>query len=94
MAKIDFLIKDHRIYHEDENGTILAEITFPAEGEDNIVVINHTYVDESLRGQGIAGEMMRKLLEYIRKEDFKVVPTCSYAVVWFEKHSEDRDLLV
>lgn len=93
---MNFLIKNNRIYHETEEKRVLAEITFPAETEfeENVVNINHTFVDESLRGQGIAGEMMKELITYLKSENFKVVPTCSYAVAWFEKHPEDRSLLV
>lgn len=36
-----------------EDGKLLAEITFPT-GEDGVADIDHTFVDESLRGQGVA----------------------------------------
>ena len=39
-----------RIYAVDANGKLLAEVTFPDDG--NTAVIDHTFVDESLRGQG------------------------------------------
>ena len=50
------------------------------------VEINHTFVDASLRGQGIAGKLMTELISELEKRISKRVPTCSYAVSWFEKH--------
>ena len=38
-----------RIYAE-KDGTLVAEITFPE--QDGVAVIDHTFVDDSLRGQG------------------------------------------
>ena len=54
----------NRIYGTDENGKVLAEITFPRT-EPGVYTIEHTIVDDSLRGQGIAG---RKLL---RRQRFR-----------------------
>lgn len=50
--------------------------------------VNHTFVDASLRGQGIAGKLMNELADELDKRGLKAVPTCSYAVGWFEKHPE------
>ena len=44
-----------RIFVQGEDGKLLAEITFPT-GEDGVADINHTFVDESLRGRGVAGQ--------------------------------------
>ena len=76
----------------DEKGQILAEVTFP-QVEPGVVEIDHTFVDESLRGQGIAGELMARAATAIAASGFAARPTCSYAVAWFEKHPERADLL-
>lgn len=47
------------VRYVDPEGTVLAEVTFPAE-DGSVVNINHTFVDESLRGQGIAGKLLEK----------------------------------
>lgn len=77
----------NRIWAEDESGKVLAEIDFPESGE-NLVVINHTEVDSSLQGQGIAGKLTemaaRKIVESGRKAEL----TCSYAIRWFSRHRE------
>ncbi|MFQ7106763.1 MAG: GNAT family N-acetyltransferase [Neglectibacter timonensis] len=80
-----------RIYAVGEDGKLLAEVTFPE--KDGIAQINHTFVDESLRGQGVAGKLLEEVSQRLRKEGKKAVPICSYAVKWFEKHPEYSDLL-
>ncbi len=75
-----------------EDGKVLAEIDFPACG-DGCVDICHTFVDGSLRGQGVAGKLMRQCADELRRTGRKAVPTCSYAAAWFEKHPEEADLL-
>lgn len=80
-----------RIFARDENGTLLAEVTFPQ--QDGVAVINHTFVDDSLRGQGVAGQLLQAVADTLRREGRKARPTCSYAVHWFDTHPEERDLL-
>ena len=76
----------------DESGNMLAEVTFP-QVEPGIVEINHTFVDESLRGQGIASQLLTRAVSVIAASGFHARPTCSCAVSWFKKHTEHADLL-
>ena len=48
---------EHEIYLENEAGERIAEILFP-EVEPKVYCIQRTFVDDSLRGQGVAGTMM------------------------------------
>ena len=79
-----FIVEENRIYLEKEE-KLLAEITFKKEDE-NTYVIDHTFVDESLRGQGIASKLVEKAVEEIKKKNGIVKATCSYAKSWLEKH--------
>ncbi len=89
---MEFLKEAHRIYVE-KDGKTRAELLFPATDE-NTVTITRTFVDESLRGQGIAGKLMEAFVEIAKKRNLKVIPQCSYAEHWFEKHPEDATLLL
>ncbi len=82
----------NRIYAADENKKLIAEITFPSIRE-NLVDLNHTFVDPSLQGQGIAGELVRSAAELFRRNSLKAIVTCSYASQWFQKHPEYADVL-
>ncbi len=89
---MDFKHNENQIALYSETGDLLAEITFPYVDE-NTVDVNHTFVDTSLRGQGIAGKLMQELVEELEKRGLKAMPTCSYAQGWFEKHGEYGHLL-
>ncbi len=89
---MEFQKEDGRIFAQDETGKLLAEVTFPV-GEDGIADLNHTFVDPSLRGRGVADQLLAEAVKTLRQEGKKTRLTCSYAVAWFEKHPEHRDLL-
>ncbi len=82
-----FIKEDSRIYSLGENKKIIAEITFP-EIEKGEFCINHTFVDEILRGQGIASKLVELAVEEIEKKNGKVQATCSYAKKWLEKNKK------
>ena len=88
---MDFKYEKNRIYLESQEGECIAEVTFPQISR-NEVNINHTYVNPSLRGQGIADKLVRELAEHLRKNNIKAISTCSYAVDWFENHPEFKDV--
>lgn len=69
-----------------------AYIKYENQGPDTIAV-ESTYVDEKLRGQGMAAKLTERLIAYSREEGLKVVPVCSYVVKYFEKHQEHQDIL-
>ena len=79
---MDFKHNENQIALYSETGDLLAEITFPYVDE-NTVNVNHTFVDTSLRGQGIAGKLMQELVEELEKRGLKAVPdllVCSRVV--------------
>ena len=82
---MNFQIESNRIFKEDENGKVIAEITFP-ETEKGIFCIDHTFVDDSLRGRGIAGQLVQLAVDKIKEQGGKFTATCSYAKHWLEKH--------
>ena len=91
---MEFRTYKNRIVLVDDEEQALAEIDFPAmEEEPGTVEITHTYVDESLRGHGLAGKLMARLITYLERNQLKAWPNCSYAMDWFAKHSEAAHLL-
>lgn len=89
---MNFEYSDNRIFKE-ENGKLLAEITFPVDS-NGVVNMNHTFVDPSLRGQGVADKLVTSAIEVIRSNGWKAVATCPYVVKWFEKHPDERSILI
>ena len=79
-----FQTEENRIYAKNEAGELIAEVTFPQTGE-NTCTINHTFVDGSLRGQGIADKLVQAAVNEITSRGMEVQATCSYAAAWLEK---------
>jgi hypothetical protein len=76
----------------EEEGKMLAQITWVKETEDHII-LDHTFVDDSLRGQGIARQLFNKVIELAREREIKIQPVCSYAQKMFEQNPEIADLM-
>ena len=75
----------------DDKQTRLAEITFVYTG-DELAIIDHTVVDESLKGQGIAKQLVAKVVERMRSENRKIIPLCPFAKAIFDKTPEYQDI--
>jgi predicted GNAT family acetyltransferase len=89
---MNFIHENNRIYLEADNHQPIAYVTFPRI-DDNVINIDHTFVDSSLRGQGIAGRLMEEAVAHLRDHNLKARLTCSYAVKWFEEHPDCSDVL-
>jgi uncharacterized protein len=55
---------------------------------DGRITIAHTIVPASIGGRGIAGELVRAVLDYAKARQLGVHPACSYADAWMRKHPE------
>ena len=60
----NYITEENRIYLPDENGKVLAEIVFE-KVDEKTYNISHTFVDDSLRGQGIGSELVEKAINYL-----------------------------
>lgn len=69
---------------------VVCELDYLLEG--GVMTITHTGVPEQVGGRGIAGELVRTAVETARREGWKIVPACSYAQVWMQRHPEFNDL--
>lgn len=89
---MDFTYSSNRVALYGPDNDLLAEVTFPAV-DANTVNVNHTFVSDALRGQGVAGQLMEAVVRVLTAEHKKAVLTCSYAVRWFESHPEYNKLI-
>ena len=84
---------ESRSWLEDESGEEVAVLEHP-EIRRGVVNIRHTYVDDHLTGQGVAGKMMKVLAEQLKKKNMKAELSCSYAIRWFAEHPEYDDIVI
>lgn len=59
---------------------------------DDGVLIFHVETPRALRGQGVAGRLMERVVETARSEGREVIPFCSYASSWM-RHRQSATLL-
>lgn len=76
---------DNRIYVTNYVDIEIGEIVYVPSGEE-LFIIEHTRVDEAYRGQGIAQELVRLVVEIAIMEGRKVIPLCPFAHAEFKKH--------
>lgn len=84
---MEFTKGKNRFYKEDADGKLIAEITYEPIDEDTVEA-NHTFVDESLRGRGVAEQLVERLVAEIEEEDKKIKPTCEYVVALFKRKKD------
>jgi predicted GNAT family acetyltransferase len=84
---------NNKFYIGEDIENILAEITFVPTGADKII-IDHTYVSDSLKGQGIGQQLVKSVAEYARQENKKIIPSCPFAKRIMTKDEEYRDVLI
>ncbi len=59
----------------------------------DVMEITHTEVDEKYSGQGLGKQLVRAGVDYAKKENYKIEPTCSYARSIISKTPEFQDIL-
>jgi predicted GNAT family acetyltransferase len=58
------------------------------------LVITHVEAPAPLRGTGVAGRLMQGVMEAAKDEGAQVLPLCSYARAWIQRHPEYRNLAI
>lgn len=54
----------------------------------------HTYVPKSFEGKGIAATIVKFGLDYARKNNIPIMPSCPYVAAYIERHPEYKDLVL
>lgn len=81
------------IIHHPENHTFqttvdgcTAYVTYSVQNGE--LDIRHTIVPPEIRGRGIAAQLVKSACDYAVSQHLTAVATCSYAVVWLQRHPE------
>lgn len=69
-----------------------AEMTY-SRSNPQLIIIDHTFVDPSRRGQGLGQMLLGELIAWVRGAGIKVIPLCPFAKAQFEKEAGYRDVL-
>jgi predicted GNAT family acetyltransferase len=91
----------HSVHHEESHNRgrffistelLLAEMTY-SRSSDTLVIVDHTFVDPSQRGQGLGQILMVELIAWARASHTRIMPLCPFAKAQFDKHPEYGDVL-
>ncbi|HUJ26668.1 MAG TPA: GNAT family N-acetyltransferase [Myxococcales bacterium] len=77
----------------ERGGKRLAEQTYTMRQGGKVASIEHTEVDESLRGQGIARKLTVATVEWARGQGLKILPLCPFAKAVIERDESLQDVL-
>lgn len=92
----------HTIEHQEQDakgaffvqqgGQRIAEMTY-SRTSPALIIIDHTDVSESLKGQGVGRQLLDALVAWVRSTDTKVIALCPFAKSQFDKDPSIRDVL-
>lgn len=81
---------DEQAIEYKQDGRKLGEITWVL--RDETMVMDHTFVSNELRGQGIAKKLLDEAATYAREHNYKMHAVCSYVVTAFERYDDYEDI--
>jgi len=76
----------------DDAGAMLGEMTF-SRARDDLIIIDHTDVDESLRGKHGGLRLFDGMVAWARETGTQIMSTCPFTNAMFERDPSSRDVL-
>lgn len=78
-------------FYIEVNGMEVALMTYSNAGPTKLI-IDHTEVSDTLKGQGIGKKLVEASVAYARKHGKKILPLCPFANAVFKKTPEYDDV--
>lgn len=69
-----------------------AEMTF-SRASPRLIIIDHTQVDDALRGKGAGQALALHAVEAARAGGWKIIPLCPFFKAQVERHPEWQDVI-
>jgi predicted GNAT family acetyltransferase len=84
---------DHKgSFYVAEGNKVLAEMVYTMASPTKMI-IEHTEVDDELRGKNVGYQLVHNMVEYARAHNIKVIPLCPFTNSVFKKKPEYSDVL-
>lgn len=69
-----------------------AEMTF-WRNSDTLVMLDHTYVPDEARGQGLAKKLAERAVSDAREQGWQIIPVCPFFKAIAERHDDWGDVV-
>lgn len=79
-------------YIQNKDEDTIAKLVY-AVTDDGRMILEHTEVDEALRGQNIGLQLVQASVQHARQFAKKIVPVCPFAKAVFDKKPDLADVL-
>src|SRR5699024_1378912 len=83
---------DHKYFICENEEHIQVKLRYK-DKESNTIIADDNFVTEEWRGEGVAGQLFNHLIDFARKENLKIIPTCPYIEKKMTRTSEYNDVL-
>jgi len=75
----------------EKNGELaVLEYSIPKE---DVLLLSHTEVPESMSGQGVGSALAKQSLEMIKSAGWKMIPVCPFIISYIKRHPEYQELV-
>lgn len=74
------------------NDVVAGKMTYSIASSE-LIIIDHTEVNPSFKGQNVGKQMLNKIVEMAREKKIKIIPLCPFAASMFKKSVELNDVL-
>ncbi|MBC7571142.1 MAG: N-acetyltransferase [Spirosoma sp.] len=61
--------------------------------DDETLALTHTEVDASLEGQGVGSHLVKGVLEYVDRNNLRIVPACPFITTYLKRHPDWNRLI-
>lgn len=82
--------EDESEFRVEHDGDVVAELGYVR--EEGLLTIEHTRVDEKLRGRGVGERLVEAAVCFARDEGMRVKPVCAYARALFDRSAKYEDV--
>ena len=79
-------------FNVEEDGLMLAALEYSMANE-NLMIINHTEIDELLKGKNIGNQLVNMAAHFARAHHYKIFPLCPFANAVMKKKAAFADVL-
>ncbi|MEJ8302921.1 GNAT family N-acetyltransferase [Saccharibacillus sacchari] len=74
-----------------KDGQEVGKVNWTVRG-DGVLMVDHTFVAESMRGQHAGEQLVERVVELARESSVKIEPVCPFAEALFKRKKEYEDV--